>query len=114
MGQKVSPLLLRIGYIENWRSLWYADKKDYANWPPGEVSKTQIVAEQTDASGFLGCRFVNLRRPPRRMILDKFKAAIRSKTKPTSGDSLSCIVANLNPLRRGSFVNFQHGHRNVG
>ena len=29
MGQKVSPLLLRIGYNKNWRSLWYADKKEY-------------------------------------------------------------------------------------
>ncbi len=30
MGQKVNPLILRIGYIKNWRSLWFADKKDYA------------------------------------------------------------------------------------
>ncbi len=30
MGQKVSPLILRIGYIKNWRSLWYAEKQDYA------------------------------------------------------------------------------------
>ena len=31
MGQKVSPLVLRIGYIENWRSLWFADsKRDFA------------------------------------------------------------------------------------
>lgn len=30
MGQKVSPLVLRLGYIENWRSLWFADKKEYA------------------------------------------------------------------------------------
>ena len=30
MGQKVSPLLLRIGYIKNWRSLWFAEKKDFA------------------------------------------------------------------------------------
>ena len=30
MGQKVSPLLLRIPYIKNWRSLWFADKKDFA------------------------------------------------------------------------------------
>ncbi len=29
MGQKVSPILLRIPYIENWRSLWYADKKEF-------------------------------------------------------------------------------------
>ncbi len=30
MGQKVSPLIIRIGYIKNWRSLWYADKKEFA------------------------------------------------------------------------------------
>lgn len=30
MGQKVSPLLLRIGYIKDWRSLWFADKKEFA------------------------------------------------------------------------------------
>ncbi|MFA5060409.1 MAG: 30S ribosomal protein S3 [Candidatus Omnitrophota bacterium] len=29
MGQKVSPLVLRIGYIKNWRSLWFADKKEF-------------------------------------------------------------------------------------
>ena len=29
MGQKVSPLLMRLGYIENWRSLWYADKAEF-------------------------------------------------------------------------------------
>jgi len=29
VGQKVSPIIQRIGYIENWRSLWYADKIDY-------------------------------------------------------------------------------------
>lgn len=30
MGQKVNPVALRIGHIENWRSLWFAEKKDYA------------------------------------------------------------------------------------
>ena len=29
MGQKVNPIALRIGYIENWRSLWFADKKEF-------------------------------------------------------------------------------------
>lgn len=29
MGQKVSPIILRIPYIENWRSGWYADKAEY-------------------------------------------------------------------------------------
>ena len=29
MGQKVSPFLLRLGYIKNWRSLWFANKKEF-------------------------------------------------------------------------------------
>ena len=31
MGQKVHPYILRIGINKNWRSLWFADNKDYAN-----------------------------------------------------------------------------------
>ena len=30
MGQKVHPYVVRLGINKNWRSLWYADKKDYA------------------------------------------------------------------------------------
>ncbi|HSA31407.1 MAG TPA: 30S ribosomal protein S3 [Candidatus Omnitrophota bacterium] len=31
MGQKVHPYIQRVGINKNWRSLWYADRKDYAN-----------------------------------------------------------------------------------
>jgi small subunit ribosomal protein S3 len=30
VGQKVNPIALRIGYTKNWRSLWFADQKDFA------------------------------------------------------------------------------------
>ena len=30
MGQKVSPLLLRLGYIKNWRSRWFSNKREFA------------------------------------------------------------------------------------
>ena len=30
MGQKINPIGLRIGVSENWRSRWYASKKDFA------------------------------------------------------------------------------------
>lgn len=32
MGQKVSPLLLRIGIIRTWHSRWFAKPKDYADF----------------------------------------------------------------------------------
>ncbi|MFP4472306.1 MAG: 30S ribosomal protein S3 [Candidatus Omnitrophota bacterium] len=30
MGQKVHPYILRVGINKDWRSVWYADPKDYA------------------------------------------------------------------------------------
>lgn len=30
MGQKVHPTGIRLGYIKDWHSVWYADSKDYA------------------------------------------------------------------------------------
>ena len=32
MGQKIRPIGLRIGIIENWRSRWYADKKTFGKY----------------------------------------------------------------------------------
>lgn len=32
MGQKVHPLILRIGFIRDWQSNWFAPKKDYARY----------------------------------------------------------------------------------
>lgn len=32
MGQKVNPHGLRVGVIKNWDSVWYADKKNYADF----------------------------------------------------------------------------------
>ena len=48
MGQKVHPYLQRIGVNRNWRSLWYADKKDYS----------QNVIEDYKIRKFIMKRFV--------------------------------------------------------
>jgi len=32
MGQKVNPISFRLGYIRSWESLWYANKKNFANY----------------------------------------------------------------------------------
>ena len=74
-------------------------------------TKTKIVDGRTDGFDFLGYRFVKHRRFPRRKSLDKLKAAIRAKTKRTSGHSLQFIVANVNRTLHGWFTYFQHSHR---
>jgi len=73
-------------------------------------TKTKIVEARTDGFEFLGYRFVKHRRFPRRKSLDKFKDAIRAKTKRTSGDSLAFIVSRVNQTLYGWFTYFQHSH----
>lgn len=61
MGQKVNPIGLRIGIVENWRSNWFANKKEFKEmlredilirdyikkrYPRGSISKIEI--EKTD------------------------------------------------------------------
>lgn len=48
MGQKVSPYLLRLGYIKNWRSLWIADKKEFV----------QNVAEDVKIRNYIKTKFI--------------------------------------------------------
>lgn len=61
MGQKTNPIGLRIGIVENWRSNWFASKKDFKDllkedilirdyikkrYPRGTITKIEI--EKTD------------------------------------------------------------------
>jgi RNA-directed DNA polymerase len=73
-------------------------------------TKTRLVDAQTDGFDFLGYRFAAGRRWPRDKSLSKLKDAIRAKTKRTSGQSLSQIIADLNRTLRGWFEYFKHSH----
>jgi RNA-directed DNA polymerase len=57
---------------------------------------------------FLGYRFEAGVISVRKKSLDKLKDTIRSKTKRTRGDSLTCIVGDLNRSLRGWFSYFKH------
>ncbi len=62
MGQKVNPIGLRLGIVENWRSNWFATKKEFKDllkedilirdyikkrYPRGSITKIEI--EKTDS-----------------------------------------------------------------
>jgi RNA-directed DNA polymerase len=73
--------------------------------------KTKIVDATKDAFDFLGYRFKQGRRYPRPKSLQKFKDAVRAKTKRTSGESLTKIINDLTPQLRGWFGYFKHSYR---
>jgi RNA-directed DNA polymerase len=78
--------------------------------------KTKIVDVRAEGFDFLGYHFRTSRRGhlvrwPRKKSLAKLKDALRAKTKRTSGESLSRIIAAVNRTLRGWFGYFQHSHR---
>ncbi len=60
---------------------------------------------------FLGYRFEAGNRWVRKKSQRSLKDRIRQKTRRTRGDSLACIIADLNPMLRGWYGYFKHAHR---
>ena len=50
MGQKVHPIGLRLGIIEDWRSKWYEDK-NYAKWLHEDLKIRAHVREKYKQAG---------------------------------------------------------------
>lgn len=75
--------------------------------------KTRLVDVSTPGVGFdfLGYRFEDGTRRPRKKSLKKFKDTIRSKTGRSNGNSLSVIIGDVNRTLRGWFEYFKHSHK---
>ena len=76
-------------------------------------TKTKIVHVDEEGFEFLGYRFIRHRRYPRKKSMQKFKDAIRHKTKRTSGRSLQATIADVNRTLRGWYEYFKHSYRTV-
>jgi len=62
---------------------------------------------------FLGYRFEAGRRFVRQKSLTRLKDKIREKTKRTRGDSLTCVIADINRMLRGWFGYFKHAQPGI-
>lgn len=71
-------------------------------------TKTRLVDSQVESFTFLGYEFQGTTHVPRKQSIQKLKHSLRTKTRRSSGDSLQCIVQNLNRTLRGWFGYFQH------
>lgn len=72
-------------------------------------TKTRIVDSRSEIFGFLGYDFRWVKHWPRKKSVQKLKDSIREKTRRANGNSLHCVVTNVNSTLRGWFSYFQHG-----
>ena len=76
--------------------------------------KTRIVdATQHGGFEFLGYHFERGYRWPRQKSINKLRATIKRRTKRTNGNSLSTIIAEINPVLRGWCEYFKHSIKNA-
>jgi RNA-directed DNA polymerase len=74
-------------------------------------TKTRIVdATLKGGFDFLGYHFERNMKWPRQKSLDKFKDAIRAKTRRNNGQSLQMIIDDVNRTVAGWFEYFKHSH----
>ena len=141
-GAVISPLLANI-YLnaldhlmagQGWLMVRYADdfiilceSQEQAEQALGQVrqwvekagltlhpTKTRIVdASQKGGFDFLGYHFERGYRWPRQKSLDKFKEALRAKTRRTRPDSMREIVEDVNRTLRGWMSYFKHSISNI-
>ena len=76
------------------------------------ADKTSVVATHEAGQGFdfLGYRFENGTRRPRKKSLKKFKDAIRHKTRRSNGRSMAAIIRDVNRTNIGWFGYFKHSN----
>ncbi|HET6622793.1 MAG TPA: 30S ribosomal protein S3 [Candidatus Saccharimonadales bacterium] len=46
MGQKVNPISMRLQVNKNWRSKWFATKKEYVNWLAEDLKIRSLVEKR--------------------------------------------------------------------
>lgn len=46
MGQKVNPISFRLQVNKNWRSRWFADKRDYATWLAQDLKVRKLIEKR--------------------------------------------------------------------
>lgn len=54
MGHKVNPLILRIGFIRNWESRWFAGAKDYARFIQQDYKIRKIIRSKFKHAAIAG------------------------------------------------------------
>ncbi len=51
MGQKVNPIALRLGYIRDWDSRWYARQRTYAEWALEDLKVRKLLRKRFAGNG---------------------------------------------------------------
>jgi small subunit ribosomal protein S3 len=67
MGQKVNPISMRLQVNKNWRSKWFANKREYATHLTQDLSVRRIIDEKTGSRAAINR--VDIERSPNQVTI---------------------------------------------
>ncbi len=102
MGQKVSPIGLRVGVIRDWESKWYADK-DFADLLIEDIKIREFVLKELKAAYVAR---VEIERVKNRVDVIIFTAR-PGVVIGTNGENVEKMTKQLNKLTGGKTVNLR-------
>lgn len=62
MGQKVNPISMRLQVNKNWRSKWFANKREYAKYLTEDLAVRKLIQDKVGTRG--GIQNVEIERSP--------------------------------------------------
>lgn len=62
MGQKVNPISMRLQVNKSWRSKWFANKRDYANFLTQDLAVRKLIQDKVGSRGAINT--VDIERSP--------------------------------------------------
>lgn len=94
MGQKVNPIGMRIGFIRDWESKWYADKKHYAEYLHEDLKIREYIEKRLKDAAVSG---IELERAANRINVT-IKTAKPGMVIGKGGSEVEALRKSLNAL----------------
>ena len=74
MGHKVHPTGFRLGVTENWRSMWYADSKQFADYLNTDIKVREYIRQKL---AHASVSRIDIQRPARNALVTIHTAECR-------------------------------------
>lgn len=71
MGQKVNPIGIRLGIVQDWKSLWYAETKKYSDTLWSDLKVREFLEKELAPAGV---SHIKIERPARNALITVYAA----------------------------------------
>ena len=104
MGQKVSPIGMRVGVIRDWESRWYADKADFGDLLNEDVKIREFLEKELKDAYISRIEIERTGKDIKAIIRCARPGAMMGKEKDSDKDKMDVLKAKVSKLAGGKNI----------